>query len=265
MGPAGAPWGHPCPALPCTPLLLSGTLGGLGPASFLAWPFSSEPVPECRSGYGSPVCTGYWDGTQQIRQLMKSILEAEVKARQVQGQAWPPPGSCMAVFSRGAGMADRRGAGVPFVRLHPCDLITPEALPLDIVTLGLGFQQRNSGGQSRSVLRTVLLAIRAPWPLVPSTLRARSRVEADPWHFERLMLSLLDKASYNIMIFVCMCFLTNWVLTSKSDVSFSLCLFFFSFYYKQFIFIQHMSIRIDTDVLLTNKTDHFIIALFENI
>lgn len=161
---------------------------------------------------------------------MKSILEAEVKARQGQGQAWPPPGSCMAVFSWGAGMADRRrGAGVPFVRLHPRGLITPEALPPDIVTLGLGFQQRHSGGQSRSVLRTVLLAIRAPWPLVPSTLRARSRVEADPWHFERLMLSLLDKASYNIMIFVCMCFLTNWVLTNNSDVSFSLCLFFVPF------------------------------------
>lgn len=47
---------------------------------------------------------------------------------------------------------------------------------------------------------------------------------------------------------------------NNSDVSFSLCLFFF-FYYKQFIFIQHMSIKIDTDVLLTNKTDHFIIAL----
>lgn len=41
---------------------------------------------------------------------------------------------------------------------------------------------------------------------------------------------------------------------------------FFFFYYKQFIFIQHMSIKIDTDALLTNKTDHFIIALlFENI
>ena len=45
----------------------------------------------------------------------------------------------------------------------------------------------------------------------------------------------------------------------------SLCACFFSFYYKQFIFIQHMSIKIDTDVLLTSKTDDFIIALFENI
>ena len=65
------------------------------------------------------------------------------------------------------------------------------------------------------------------------------------------------------MIFVCMCFLTNRVLMNNSDVSFSLC-FFLPFYYKQFIFIQHMSIKIDTDALLTNKTDHFIIALFEN-
>ena len=82
MGPAGALWGRPCPALPGPPLLLSATLGGLGPASFLAWPlFSSEPIPECRSGCGSPVCAGYWDGTQQIRQLMKSILEAEVPGR----------------------------------------------------------------------------------------------------------------------------------------------------------------------------------------
>ena len=48
---------------------------------------------------------------------------------------------------------------------------------------------------------------------------------------------------------------------NNSDVSFSLC-FFLPFYYKQFIFIQHMSIKIDTDALLTNKTDHFIIALF---
>ena len=129
--------------------------------------------------HSSLVCAGYQDGIQQTGRLIKSILEAEVKAGWVQGQAWSPPGSCTAVFSRGAGMADRRrGAGVPFLRLHPRDLITPNPLSPDIVTLGLGFQHRNFEGQSHSFLRSVLLAIRAPLPLVPSTLTARNRVEA---------------------------------------------------------------------------------------
>lgn len=76
-------------------------------------------------------------------------------------------------------MADRRrGEGVPFIRLPPRDLITPKVPPPDVVTLGLGFQQRNLGGQRHSILRSVLLAIRAPLPLVPSTLTARNWVEA---------------------------------------------------------------------------------------
>lgn len=67
------------------------------------------------------------------------------------------------------------------------------------------------------------------------------------------------------MIFVCMCFLTNRVLMNNSDVFIFSMLFFFFHFTINSSSLSNMSIKINTDALLTNKTDHFIIALFENI
>lgn len=65
----------------------------------------------------------------RLDRLIKSILEAGSGAEGgFQGQAVAPPGPCGRLLWE-AGVADRRGTGISFIRLHPRDLMTPKAPP----------------------------------------------------------------------------------------------------------------------------------------
>lgn len=69
----------------------------------------------------SLVCAGCQDGIWQTGRLIKSILEAEVKAGRVQGRAWPPLVHARPSSHGELGVADRRGTGISFMG---CTLVT---------------------------------------------------------------------------------------------------------------------------------------------